>query len=69
MHILKVKSFAIALLSVYQDIFYGKDVSRTGSLSLNELRNALTITGNIFYVKTVNTLICSQIILLDYITI
>ncbi|XP_042599090.1 calpain-14-like isoform X1 [Cyprinus carpio] len=28
-----------------KDIFYGKDVSRTGSLSLNELRNALTITG------------------------
>ncbi|XP_043088235.1 calpain-1 catalytic subunit isoform X3 [Puntigrus tetrazona] len=28
-----------------KDIFYGKDVSRTGSLSLNELRSALVITG------------------------
>ncbi len=57
MHIIKVKWFAIALLFVYQDIFYGKDVSRTGRLSLNELRNALTNTGNI--IDYVNTLICS----------
>ncbi|KTF88697.1 hypothetical protein cypCar_00010020 [Cyprinus carpio] len=38
----------VALMDVssnIRDIFYGKDVSRTGSLSLNELRNALTITG------------------------
>ncbi|XP_051723019.1 calpain-14 [Ctenopharyngodon idella] len=28
-----------------KDIFYGMDVSRTGSLSLNELRNALKVAG------------------------
>ncbi|KAK9960223.1 hypothetical protein ABG768_010298 [Culter alburnus] len=28
-----------------KDIFYGVDVSRTGSLSLNELRNALKVAG------------------------
>ncbi len=40
----------------FQDIFYGKDVSLTGRLSLNELRNALTNTGNIIvYVKTMLT--------------
>ncbi|XP_059377132.1 calpain-1 catalytic subunit-like [Carassius carassius] len=29
-----------------RDIFYDMDVSRTGSLSLNELRNAFEVTGN-----------------------
>ncbi|XP_050989872.1 calpain-1 catalytic subunit [Labeo rohita] len=29
----------------HRDIFYKMDVSRTGSLSLNELRNALEVTG------------------------
>lgn len=43
----------LLLWSVSQDIFYGMDVSRTGSLSLNELRNALKIAGN-FIKRVIN---------------
>lgn len=48
-YIIQVKLVSTALFvlwSVSQDIFYGMDVSHTGSLSLNELTNAFKVTGN-----------------------
>ncbi|ROL48531.1 Calpain-14 [Anabarilius grahami] len=48
-HSQKTKGFSLdlckSMVALMDDIFYGVDVSRTGSLSLNELRNALKVAG------------------------